>query len=99
MLTLPTTITVKLAQIAYSSDEVYESDIILYVTPTFNKGNFNDETQADSFFCSSVTVQPGDALKKLIRKKLLLLHGTTLKMKKVSFQSFAQWEIVELPPY
>ncbi|MFL2570715.1 MAG: alanine dehydrogenase [Parvicellaceae bacterium] len=58
------------AKIAYSAEEVYESDIILKVTPPSIKEISLMKHKQILFSALQLTVQPGDALKKLMTKKI-----------------------------
>ncbi len=58
------------AKIAYSPEEVYESDIILKVTPPSIKEISLMKHKQILFSALQLTVQPEDALKKLISKKI-----------------------------
>ena len=58
------------AKIAYSSDEVYESDIILKVSPPSIKEIALMKHKQILFSALQLTVQPGDALKSLMTKKI-----------------------------
>ena len=57
-------------EIVYSAKEVYHADIILKVTPPSNKEIALMKYKQVLFSALQLTVQPGDALKKLINKKI-----------------------------
>ncbi len=57
-------------EIVYSAKEVYQSDIILKVTPPSNNEIAMMKHKQILFSALQLTVQPGDALKKLMAKKV-----------------------------
>ena len=57
-------------EIVYSAKEVYNADMILKVTPPSNNEITMMKHKQILFSALQLTVQPGDALKKLINKKI-----------------------------
>ena len=57
-------------EIVYSAKEVYNADMILKVTPPSNSEIAMMKHKQILFSALQLTVQPGDALKKLINKKI-----------------------------
>jgi alanine dehydrogenase len=57
-------------EIVYSAKEVYNADIILKVTPPSNNEISMMKHKQILFSALQLTVQPGDALKKLMNKKI-----------------------------
>ena len=57
-------------EIVYSAKEVYNADMILKVTPPSNNEIAMMKHKQILFSALQLTVQPGDALKKLINKKI-----------------------------
>ena len=57
-------------EIVYSAKEVYNADMILKVTPPSNNEISMMKHKQILFSALQLTVQPGDALKKLINKKI-----------------------------
>jgi alanine dehydrogenase len=57
-------------EIVYSAKEVYQSDIILKVTPPSNNEIAMMKHKQILFSALQLTVQPGDALKKLMAKRV-----------------------------
>jgi alanine dehydrogenase len=57
-------------EIAYSANEVYHADIILKVTPPSNNEIDMMKHKQILFSALQLTVQPGDSLKKLMKKRI-----------------------------
>ena len=69
----------------HETKEVYQADIILKVSPPNNEEISLMKYKQILFSALQLTVQPKDALEKLMSKKLQQLLGIILKMKTVLF--------------